>query len=158
MTQLTDAEWQSHPLNRLKGGMLAVLVWTSAQLVFSLLLIAAFVSEGPGVVFLDDVPDSYEWVLWTAMIAGPFLIVPSILIKWPGLPVLFAGYILGTFLLLLGAEVFALNWFSAARYAEAGGWQESAIFAAAVTIDCIVIRYLFLGRRPNVIFRGRDIA
>ncbi|MEM9099258.1 MAG: hypothetical protein AAGC79_12125 [Pseudomonadota bacterium] len=158
MTQLSDAAWHSHPLNRLAGGMLAVLIWTSAQLLFSLLLIVAFITDGPGVVFLDAVPDSYEWVLWTAMIAGPFLIVPSIITKRALLPVLFAGYILVTFLLLLGAEFYELNWFAAARYAEPGGWIPSAVFAAAVTVDCIVIRYLFAGRRPNVIFRRREIA
>ncbi|MEM8792646.1 MAG: hypothetical protein AAGE80_13585 [Pseudomonadota bacterium] len=158
MKRLSDAEWQTHPLNRLSGGMLAVLLWTSAQLLFSLLLIVAFLTEGTGVVFLDGVPDAYEWCLWVAMIAGPFLIVPSILTKRPSVPWLFTGYILLTFLLLIGAEAFELNWFSAARYAEPGGWIPSAIFAAAVSVDLIVIRYLFLGRRPNVIFRRREIA
>ena len=33
--------------------------------------------------------------------------------------------------------------------------MEGAIFALAVAIDLIVIRYLFIGRRPNLIFRRR---
>ena len=157
-TSLPYPEWRVHPLNRLSGPMIAVLAWTSFQLLFAILLILGFLTEGPGFIFLDGVPDLYEWVLWGIMIAGPFVIVPAILMRARSVPVLYAGYIGVTFLLMLGAEAYELNWLSAARYAETGGTIESLIFALAVTIDLIVIRYLFVGERPNVIFHHRAPA
>lgn len=155
---LSEPAWRAHELNRIGGPIYAVLAWAGFQLLFALLLIAGFATEGTGILFLDGVPDLYEWVLWIAMIAGPFLIVPSLLLRVRSTPVLYAAYIGITFALMLGAEVFELNWFSSARYALPGGWHETAVFALAVTIDLIVIRYLFLGRRPNVIYQRRDLA
>lgn len=157
-TSLPDPEWRAHPLNRLSGPMIAVLAWAGFQLAFAVLLLLGFLTEGPGFIFLDGVPDTYEWVLWGAMIAGPFVIVPAIFLRARAVPLLYAGYIGVTFLLLLGAEMFELNWLSAARYASMDGTVEALIFALAVTIDLIVIRYLFVGARPNVIFHHRALA
>ncbi|MEM7177589.1 MAG: hypothetical protein AAGE13_15270 [Pseudomonadota bacterium] len=158
MKRLTEPQWRAHPLNRFRGGMIGVLCWACFQLIFALLLLVGLIAEGTSLLFLDPVPDTYEWLLWGAMILGPFLIVPAMLRRLAVVPWLYAGYIGVTFVLMLGAEGFALNWFSAQRYAEPGGWMGAAIFALAVTIDLIVIAYLFLGARPNVIFRRREAA
>lgn len=153
---LTPDAWRDHPLNRFAGAMLGVLGWAGVQFVFAVLLILGLVSSGTGFLFRDGVPDLYEWVLWLAMIGGPFVIIPAMLAKSRLTPWLYAAYIAVTFVLLLGAEFFALDWFSAARYAEPEGWVGAAIFALAVTIDLIVIRYLFAGQRPLVIFHRQS--
>ncbi|MEM7238699.1 MAG: hypothetical protein AAF501_12880, partial [Pseudomonadota bacterium] len=111
--------------------------------------------EGRGLLFLDGVPDLYEWVLWGAMIAGPFVIVPAMVARARSVPWLYAGYILLTFLLMFGAELFEFNWLSAERYEGQEGTIEALIFALAVSIDVIVIRFLFVGVRPNVIYSRR---
>ncbi|MBY8974717.1 hypothetical protein KHP62_02790 [Rhodobacteraceae bacterium NNCM2] len=144
------------PLSRLRGGMIAVLAWAICQLLFSVLLLSGLVLEGTSILFMDGIPDAYEYLLWGTMIAGPFLIVPSILTRAPATPWLYAAYIASCFVMMLGAEWFAPNWFAAARYDEADGRIGAALFAAALTIDVIVIVYLFRGRRPAAFFgRGR---
>ncbi|MEM7508865.1 MAG: hypothetical protein AAF415_19220 [Pseudomonadota bacterium] len=155
---LSETAWRDHPLNRLKGGMIAVLVWASMQLLFAIAVAGGLAFFGTGWLFREGVPDAYEWLLWGAMVAGPLLIVPAMLRKNPLTPALYAAYIGVTFLLLLGAEFYALDWFSASRYEVDGGWIGAAIFALAVTIDLIVIFYLFRGARPNVIFRRRELT
>ncbi|MEM0921625.1 MAG: hypothetical protein AAGI13_01175, partial [Pseudomonadota bacterium] len=147
---LIEHDWRNHPLNRFRGAMALVLAWASAQLLFGIALIAGLLDEGTDLLFLEAVPDGFEWVLWIIMIAGPFVIVPSILMRRSWLPWLYTGYIAVTFLLLACAELWELNWLSAARYATEQGRIEAAVFALAVTIDLIVIRYLFLGQRANL--------
>lgn len=155
---LSDAAWRNHPLNRLAGGMVPVIFWASLQLLFALAMAGGLAFAGTEWLFREGVPDAYEWLLWGAMIAGPFVIVPALLRKHAAAPMLYAGYIGVTFLLLLGAEAYALDWFSAARYEAEGGWIGATIFALAVTIDLAAIVYLFRGARPDVIFRRRTRA
>ncbi|MEM0942668.1 MAG: hypothetical protein AAGI70_01860 [Pseudomonadota bacterium] len=152
---LSQPAWYAHPLNRFEGGMMGVLAWTSFQLLLSVALILGFVFGGTGWLFREEVPDLYEWVLWGAMAGGPPLIVPALLARDRWAPWIFTGYILTTFFLLLGAELFALDWFSAARYQTSEGTIQAAIFALAVSVDLVIIAYLFRGTRPNVIYHRR---
>ncbi|MEM7667737.1 MAG: hypothetical protein AAF317_01125, partial [Pseudomonadota bacterium] len=78
---LSEPDWRAHDLNRFRGAMIGVFAWAGFQLVFAVLLLVGLVVEGRGLLFLDGVPDFYEWVLWGAMIAGPFVIVPAMVAR-----------------------------------------------------------------------------
>ena len=152
---LCKDDWAAHRLNRFRGGLLAVLIWVGLQFIFALAVALGLGFGGTDWLFREGVPDPYEWLIWGAMIAGPFVILPALLGRHAWVPILFALYIALTFLLLLGAEFYAPDWFSAARYQTMDGTIAAAIFAAAVSIDLVVIRYLFRGIRPNVMFQRR---
>ena len=151
---LSNDDWRSHRKNRFGGLMVGVLLWVTLQLVFAVLVILVLATDRE-TLFREEVPDAYDWLLWIAMAAGPIIILPALVLKKSFAPTLFAAYICVTFLLLLGAEYFGLDWFSAQRYETAAGTLQSVVFAVAVTVDVLVIRYLFTGARPNVIYRRR---
>ncbi|MEM8742838.1 MAG: hypothetical protein AAGE13_15265, partial [Pseudomonadota bacterium] len=73
--QALDAQaWQAHPLNRFRGGMLAVLGWISVQSLLALLIVVVLASNPDGLFDLR-IPAAYNWVQWVFLAAGPPLVL-----------------------------------------------------------------------------------
>ncbi|GMG82503.1 hypothetical protein LNKW23_17160 [Paralimibaculum aggregatum] len=148
--RLTAAERRAHPLNRLRGGLLAVAGWIGAQCLLAAAILAVLVTDDgadPGGVALP-----FGWLYWGVVLTGPPLALALLLRRHPAMPRVYAGYIAAVILLEIAEELR-----EPALLTEAGtDWEVLGPLLAATAVDLVVVRYLLLGTRPNIVFRGRQ--
>lgn len=151
---LDGEHWREHPLNRLRGGFVWVLIWIGFQ---SLLagLILWVVATDASELFDPALPSAFNWAQWLFLAAGPPIVFVLILRRGAEGPPIYLAYFCGALLFPFWAEQWSPFLTSLETYRTGEGLARAALFAAFTIIDLFALGYLFRSDRANVVLRRR---
>lgn len=147
--QLGIAEWRAHPLNRIGGWLLlvALLLFLEGPLVGAVTLaeaISDFDALRAAVRMVR--PEWYGWLQLVVPLAAPVVLLILLLLRARWFPEVYLGLRLATYALAALSGAFAA-W---------DEWWLALGQASMITGEIALAVYLFVGRRPNIVFRRRD--
>ena len=146
--ELTTDEWRTHPLNRLGGWLILVILLLTIKgpLQGTMLLAGAYTDFEKFMTFFDDqVSDWFEWAQLGVPTLGGVVLLILIHMRARRFPEIYAAFRGLAYLIAVAAGAYS-------------GWTVSwfrLIEAALIAGEIGLILYLFFGARPNVVFRHR---
>ncbi|MEM1276509.1 MAG: hypothetical protein AAGH74_08285 [Pseudomonadota bacterium] len=152
--KLSPEEFYEHPLNRLRGGLMASLAWIVFQSLFALVLLVLLLLMTEDMID-PAVPSAFEWASWVFLVSGPPLVLCLLWWRMPAAPVVYLIYFVGVWAFELIAETWAPFFLLAETYATSEGQIALMVFLGFTLGDLLVLRYLFFSERANVVLHRR---
>ncbi len=145
---LDPDEWRRHPLNRIGGWLILVVLWLAiaGPLTGTLLLAGAVAEIETFSSFLDDgVPDWFEWTQILVPTVGGTLLLGLMFLRVRRFAELFLALRGPACLVAIAGGAFAVSSLS---------WVW-AVKAVLIGVEIALVVYLFRGARPNAVFNRR---
>lgn len=126
---------------------MAILIWSGP--VMGGLLVAGYLADAElmALSFHSDVPDWLEWLEVFTPTLGGCALLGLMFIKSPAFPLAYA---------ILRTAAYAVG---IGSYVSAGAFYGANLFtlvqAGFVTVEAMLMSHLFIGARPNLVFRRR---
>jgi hypothetical protein len=145
---LSDAEWRQHPLNRVRGWLVVIVIFLAiaGPLQGVMLAVGAAADYNTFIsVFDDQVADWFEWAQLTVPTLGATVLLILIFGRVRLFPELYLALRGITYLVAIAGGAFAawpVSWISAVK-------------AGMILLEIGLTIHLFIGARPNVFFKRR---
>lgn len=146
--ELAADEWRPHPLNKLRGWLILIilLLILKGPMQGAMLLAGAVAGfEVFQSLFDDRVPDWFEWAQLAVPTLGATVLLILIFMRVRRFPEIYLAFRGLAYLIAIAGGAFAGWMFTWFRLVE------TALIAGEIGLVC----YLFIGARPNVIFKQR---
>ena len=145
---LASEDWRHHPLNRIRGWLIVVIVYLAIEgPLQSTLLLAEVLADFDTFksVFDSQVPDWIEWAQLLVPTVGGTILLVLLFMRVRRFPELYVALRALAYFVAIAAGAFT-GW--------TFGWFRT-VQAVLIAIEIAMVWYLFRGSRPNVVFKRR---